>query len=105
MTADGHSVRLIAARGESLSEQIPLTRIPLADSRHVRVLQVKAQLDCGTATRDFESLRNDLVNELQTALSKTDVLIAHNVCSLNKNLALTAALYQLHSSGRLPTLM
>jgi len=105
MTADGHSVRLVAARGESLSEQIPLTRVPLADSRHVRVLQVKAQLDCGTATGDFESLRNDLVKELQTALSKTDVLIAHNVCSLNKNLALTAALHQLHSSGKLPTLI
>ena len=34
MSADGHSVRLIAARGESLTEQIPLTRIPLADSLH-----------------------------------------------------------------------
>jgi glycosyltransferase involved in cell wall biosynthesis len=105
MTADGHSVRLVAARGESLSEQIPLTRIPLADSRDARVLRVKAQLDCGEVTTDFESLRDDLVQELQTALSNTDVLIAHNVCSLNKNLALTAALHQLHSSGTLPTLI
>ena len=105
MTADGHAVRLVAARGESLSEQILLTRIPLADSRHVRVLQAKAQLDCGTVTGDFESLRDDLIQELQTALSNTDILIAHNVCSLNKNLALTAALYQLHSSGRLPRLI
>jgi glycosyltransferase involved in cell wall biosynthesis len=32
-------------------------------------------------------------------------LIAHNVCSLNKNLALTAALHQLHSSKRLPRLI
>ena len=105
MTADGHAVRLVAARGESLSEQIPLIRVPLADSRHERVLKVKAQLDCGEVTTDFESLRDDLVQELQTALSKTDLLIAHNVCSLNKNLALTAALYQLHSSGRLPALI
>jgi len=105
MTADGHSVRLVAARGESLSEQIPLIRVPLADSRHERVLKVKAQLDCGEVTTDFESLRNDLVQDLQTALSNTDILIAHNICSLNKNLTLTAALHQLHSAGALPTLI
>ena len=29
MAADGHSVRLIAARGEALSEQIPLITVPL----------------------------------------------------------------------------
>ncbi|MBV5345034.1 MAG: hypothetical protein JZU63_05625, partial [Rhodoferax sp.] len=34
MSADGHSVRLLAARGESLGDEIPLTMIPLADSRH-----------------------------------------------------------------------
>ena len=34
-----------------------------------------------------------------------DVLIAHNVCSLNKNLALTAALHQLHVSKNLPRLI
>jgi len=105
MTADGHAVRLVAARGESLSEQIPLIRVPLADSRHERVLKVKAQLDCGEVTADFESLRDALVQELQTALSNADILIAHNVCSLNKNLTLTAALYQLHSSGKLPPLI
>jgi len=32
-------------------------------------------------------------------------LIAHNVCSLNKNLALTAALHQLHGSNKLPRLI
>ena len=105
MTGDGHSVRLVAARGESLSEQIPLIRVPLADSRHERVLKVKAQLDCGEVTTDFEWLRNDLVQDLQTALSNTDILIAHNICSLNKNLTLTAALHQLHSAGALPTLI
>jgi len=92
MSADEHSMRLIAARGESLSAQIPLTVISLADSRHERVGKMKAQLDRGEATKDFESLRYDLVDELQTSLSGVDILIAHNVCSLNKNLALTAAL-------------
>jgi len=105
MNADGHSVRLIAARGESLNEQIPLMKIPLADSRHERVLHVKGQLDQGEVTTDFESLKAELVEQLQSALADVDILIAHNVCSLNKNLALTAALYELHTSKKLPRLI
>jgi len=107
MSAAGHAVRLIAARGESLSEQIPLITIPLADSQHERVGNMKAQLDRGEVTKDFESLRDELAEQLQTALSGVDVLIAHNVCSLNKNLALTAALNQLHTARtqRVPRLI
>lgn len=102
MTDDGHSVRLIAARGEAMNGDIPLTRIPLADSRHERVSLVKTQLDAGEAGAEFEALQVDLVNELQNALAGMDVLIAHNVCSLNKNLALTAALHKLHQANQLP---
>ncbi|NWF62922.1 MAG: glycosyltransferase family 4 protein, partial [Chloroflexi bacterium] len=105
MSADGHSVRLIAARGEAMSDQIPLTYIPLADSRHERVAQVKTQLDRGEAPADFESLRDELVADLEIALSGMDILIAHNVCSLNKNLALTAALHKLHQDKKLPRLI
>jgi glycosyltransferase involved in cell wall biosynthesis len=105
MSAAGHSICLIAGRGEALSNEIPWTKIPLADSRHPRVIQVKEQLDRGEVTAEFESLRDTLMQELQVALSGTDVLIAHNVCSLNKNLALTAALHQLHTAGQLPRLI
>ena len=105
MSADGHSVRLIAARGESLSEQIPLTIIPLADSRHARVAEMKEQLDRGEVTKDFESLCDELTEQLQNTLSGVDILIAHNICSLNKNLALTAALHQLHAARKLPRLI
>ena len=105
MSADGHSVRLIAARGEPLNEQIPLIAMPLADSRHERVLQVKEQLDRGEVTNDFEVIRDKLMIELQAALAGVDVLIAHNVGSLNKNLGLTAALHQLHIHKKLPRLI
>ncbi len=105
MSANGHSAKLIAARGESLNERIPLITIPLADSRHERVTQMKDQLDRGEVTKDFESLRDELAGQLQTTLSNVDVLIAHNVCSLNKNLGLTAALYQLHTDKKLPRLI
>ena len=105
MSADGHTVRLVAARGEAMSENIKLARVLLADSRHERVAHVKEQLDRGEVTADFTALRDDLVEALQTALEGVDVLIAHNVCSLNKNPALTAALHQLHTANKLPRLI
>ena len=107
MSANGHSVRLIAARGESLSEEIPLLSIPLAGSQHPRMLALKEQLDRGEVTMDFASLRNELAEQLEDALSGVDILIAHNVCSLNKNLALTAALHKLYTaaSRKLPHLI
>jgi len=105
MSAVGHSVRLLAARGASLSDNIPLTLIPLADSRHERVAKMKSQLDHREVTADFEMLRDELAEQLQSVLSGVDILIVHNICSLNKNLALTAALYQLHLSKKLPRLI
>ena len=105
MSADGHSVRLIAARGQSLNEDIPMLHLPLVDSRSERLASMQAQLQRGQVTQDFEALRAELVAQLSGALAGCDVLIAHNVCSLNKNLALTAALHSLHVSGRLPRLI
>ena len=78
MSADGHLATLLAARGEDLDESIPLKRIPLTDSQHPRVLEVKAELDRGKATAKFEALRDEMVQPLQQALSGVDVLIAHN---------------------------
>ena len=105
MSNDGHAVRLIAARGDVMDEQIPLITLPHADSRHERVMLVKEQLDRGEVTAEFEVVRDKLAIELQTALAGVDVLMAHNVCSLNKNLALTAALHRLHTAKKLPRLI
>ncbi len=105
MSADGYSVRLVSARGEAMNEHISLVVMPLADSRHERILLMKEYLDRGEVIEDFEVIRDKLTIELQAALSGVDVLIAHNVCSLNKNLALTAALHQLHQSRKLPRLI
>ena len=105
MSEAGHAVCLVAGRGESLSEQIPLIKMPLADSLHDRVVNMKKSLDQGTIPQDFELLKDQLILELHHVLLGTDVLIAHNVCSLNKNLALTAALHQLHAAHRIPRLI
>lgn len=105
LSADEHFVRLIAARGAVMSDKIPLTQIPLADSRHERINLTKQELDKGKVPTSFDPLRDELADELKKTLTGVDVLIAHNVCSLNKNLALTAAIHQLHQENQLPRLI
>jgi len=120
MQQAGHRVRIIAARGEA-QPRMDFVPLPLIDSRHPRVLAVKTQLDRGRIPADFEPLVADIERDLRTALINVDLLIAHNVCSLNKNLALTAAIqritqphppapspeiengFQERGSGRLPS--
>lgn len=94
MTRHGHRVRVVAGRGEAPGPSVRFIRIPRADSRHPDVLAVKAELDAGLVTPAFETLVAHLVDELARALQGADLVIAHNVCSLHKNLALTAALRQ-----------
>jgi glycosyltransferase involved in cell wall biosynthesis len=101
----GHAVRITAARGEQWTNAITFARLPLIDSRHPRVLAVKADLDRGYIPSDFEALTADIAHALRSALRGVDVLIAHNVCSLNKNLALTAAIHHLSQEGAAPRLI
>ena len=95
MADAGHEVRLLAGRGEQIDPRIPLDCLPLADSRHEEILAVKSELDAGCVPPRFAELVDVLTNDLRRALSDTDILIAHNVCSLNKNLVLTAAVRNL----------
>jgi mannosylglucosylglycerate synthase len=95
LSAAGHTVHLFAARGDGLSADIPLIQLPLIDSRHPWVLEVKAELDRGIVPDNFETLTVEITRDLQAVLIDVDVLIAHNVCSLHKNLALTAAIARL----------
>ena len=102
MSRAGHAVRILAARGEPWTDQVPVVHLPLIDSRHPRVLALKAALDRGDLPEDFEILVSEIATALRTALAGVDVLIAHNVCSLNKNLALTAAIQRLSQEPSAP---
>ena len=62
MAAAGHTVAVVAARGEPWSEHVALRRAPLADSRHPEVLAVKAELDDGLVTERFAALRAATAN-------------------------------------------
>jgi mannosylglucosylglycerate synthase len=98
----GHTVRIFAGRGETIDARYPVEQIPLLDSRHPRVLQVKASLDSGTVPDDFNPLVEQIEHELDRALTGVDILIVHNIASLNKNLALTTALFNLSRKPDFP---
>lgn len=105
MVAAGHTVRIIAGRGQATDRRIAFTKIPLIDSRHSRVLAAKQFLDAGKLPATWPRLVADISTRLHTALAGVDVLFAHNVASLHKNLALTAALYQLSQQPNFPRLI
>ena len=95
MAEDGHPVQIIAGRGEQTDPRIPFVHLPMADSRHPNVLALKSELDEGRVPAGFADAVDSLTADLSEVLDEVDVLLAHNVCSLNKNLALTAAIRNL----------
>ncbi len=90
-----HPVRILAGRGGPAVDGVPVVRLPELDSRHPKVLFVKRELDRGRVPALFAELRDRIADQLSAELADARVVIAHNVCSLHKNLALTAALHRL----------
>ncbi|HSV85345.1 MAG TPA: glycosyltransferase family 4 protein, partial [Levilinea sp.] len=95
----GHQVRIVAGRGQSWDARIPVNILPLVDLRHPKILKAKARLDEGQIPENFKSLVEQVQAELEPALRNVDAVIAHNVASLHKNLALTAALYNISQNS------
>ena len=105
MTKAGHAVTILAGRGQTFDERIPVRVLPRLDSRHVGVMEVKKLLDDGRCTPAFDKLRDQIKKELLAELHGFDVLITHNVASLHKNLPLTAALHDLYKMPGFPRLI
>ena len=105
MNKAGHQVTIIVGRGKSYDERFPVHVFPRMDSRHPDVMQVKSLLDKGNYTTAFDILRDEINNELTDELKKYDVLIAHNIASLHKNLPLTAAIYEASKQPGFPKLI
>lgn len=105
MTAAGHEVCILAGRGAIFDERIAFRCIPILDSRNPIVQQLKADLDSSHFPSAFPDLVHEIRRELETALAGTEILIAHNVCSLHLNLALTAALFEYSNSSSAPRLV
>ena len=105
MCENGQEVTIFAGRGEEFDPDITVKVLPLLDSKNPEVLAVKSELDRGIRSPAFENLRHRIQNQLLAELPGFDVLIAHNLASLNQNLALTAALFSSYSSPGFPRLI
>jgi glycosyltransferase involved in cell wall biosynthesis len=105
MADAGHQVRIIAGRGAQTDQRVPFYSIPQVDSRYPQVLTLKAELDAGRFPADFPELIQEIQDPLKKALEGVELLIAHNVCSLHKNLALTSALKGLVEDPDAPRLI
>jgi glycosyltransferase involved in cell wall biosynthesis len=105
MAKAGHEVTILAGRGERLADPVRVHILPRLDSRHPDVMKIKALLDRGHYTPAFDELCDEIKEDLLAEVKGCDVLIAHNVASLHKNLALTAALKELYSLPGFPRLI
>ncbi len=101
----GYPVRVIAGRGQAWDSRIALDIIPLLDSQHPEILAAKRDLDAGRLPDGFEALIARIRAALAERLGAIDLLLAHNVCSLHKNLALTAALHGMHRDEGRPRMV
>lgn len=102
MEEAGHEVWIIAGRGEQMDERVGFIQIPMIDSRHPTVLSMKEKLDQGIVPDGFNELAERLADQIRRVVANADCLIAHNVCSLNKNLILTAALKKISEDSQGP---
>ncbi len=105
MAHAGHQVTILAGRGQPFDKHITLRLLPEIDSRYPAALELKARLDHGACPPAFQALRDQIQASLAAALAGCDVLIAHNVASLHKNLALTAALHAACQAPGFPRLV
>ncbi|GAB4575376.1 MAG: hypothetical protein Kow0077_26550 [Anaerolineae bacterium] len=106
LVAAGYDVHVVAGRGEAFAPGVTFHHVPQVDSRHPDVLALKAALDQGRyPAACFEALVAQIRRALARLTGPQDVLIAHNVLSLHKNLALTAALHALAAHPGAPRII
>jgi glycosyltransferase involved in cell wall biosynthesis len=105
LVADGRRAMIVAGKGGEVAPGVELRLLPELGSRGEAVERVGRELAAGVVSAEFHALVDRLAAWLADALAGADALMAHNVLSLHKNLALTAALRRLHDAGRLPRLL
>ncbi|KAB8143105.1 glycosyltransferase [Chloroflexia bacterium SDU3-3] len=105
LAAMGHSVRVIAGSGGEGGMGVETWLRPEFSSRGGLIELVNAELARGVRSAAYAALVDRIAGELADALAGLDVLMVHNVLTLQKNLALTAALHRLAAAGQAPRLL
>jgi len=89
----GYPVTIFSGRGEKIDDHVEYQIFHLFNSSSPRILKIKEYLDGGIVPDDFEETKNEILAYLIKSLAQYDTIFAHNICSLHKNLPLTAALH------------
>jgi glycosyltransferase involved in cell wall biosynthesis len=105
LVREGFHVHVLTGRGGSLGPGVRVHRLALLDSLHPRVLAVTHELEAGRVTPAFAALAGRIRAGLERVLAGIDVCIAHNVLTLHKNLALSAALHQIAARKSSPRIV
>lgn len=93
----GYQVRVVSGMGEFFADKVDVFIDPLFSSSDPHILSIKRELDQGIVSDAFHDLVARQERALHRVLQDCDVCIVHNVHTLNKNLALTAALHRFKS--------
>ena len=105
LLADGRRPLIVAGKGGSITPGVALRLLPELGSRGELVEQLSRELAAGVVSVAFHALTDRLAAWLADTLAGVEAVMVHNVLSLHKNLAFTAALRRLHDAGRLPRLL
>lgn len=92
LMAAGAEVTVVAGRGRAAPAGARLVRIPEVGSTHPAVLRDLRALARGDVTADHARLVARLVRALAPHVARADRVVAHNVLTMHKSLALAEAL-------------
>jgi glycosyltransferase involved in cell wall biosynthesis len=105
LTSNGFSVEILTGRGHSNHPEIKVKIFDLLDSANERILKINNSLNLGKIPQDFIIVKEEIKEWLKQQLIEADLLISHNICTLHKNLAFSAALYDLVQEKLTPPLI
>ncbi len=95
LAAAGYPVRIIAGVVDLSMPGVEMVAIPPMYGGSPEIAPLQAALREGRLPDEFPQWRERLRRALAEALHGVDVVILHNVCTMDKNLVLSAALYDL----------
>jgi glycosyltransferase involved in cell wall biosynthesis len=95
-----HQVKIVAGCGDQFTLDYPVEINPILHSQHPQILQIHQKLLNGYSSK-LESLINKIYFYLSKTLEGYDILIAHNILTMNFNLPLTIAVHRLAESNNI----
>jgi len=96
----GHKVKVISGKGESLSREFPTTIAPVFSSLNPHVGLALKELKAGKVDR-FKYVGDVIYEDLKREVNSYDILIVHNVMTMPYNLPLTCAVKKLSENHQI----